>query len=98
MVKSHVCCTFTSCTISDSLDHRAKVRQALASDASWIANYFGKILPMMTRQENSLLVPNGEVNLNQQDLKGLSFTKFLVHLYLIGNPVSIRYNLWYECQ
>lgn len=55
----------------DSLDHRAKVRQALANDASWIANYFGKILPMMSRQENSLLVVNGELNLNQQDLKGV---------------------------
>lgn len=39
----------------DSLSHRAKVRQALASDPEWVGNYFSKILPWMHRQENSLL-------------------------------------------
>ena len=56
--------------ISDSLEHRAQVRQTLASDSSWIANYFSKILPMMTRQENALLQPKGDLQLTQPEMKG----------------------------
>lgn len=56
--------------ISDSLEHRAQVRQTLASDSSWIANYFSKILPMITRQENALLQPKGDLQLTQPEMKG----------------------------
>ncbi|KAK3607379.1 hypothetical protein CHS0354_022539 [Potamilus streckersoni] len=48
---------------ADNLSHRASVRQALAKDPDWIQNYFSKILPLLSRQENSLLrlVPGSDL-------------------------------------
>ena len=40
---------------SDSLGHRASVRQALAKDEKWISSYFSKLLSLLQRQDNSLL-------------------------------------------
>ena len=46
--------------ILDSYDHRAGVRAKLASDADWISQYFGKILPWFQKQDNMTLtaLPN----------------------------------------
>ncbi|KAL3858588.1 hypothetical protein ACJMK2_008860 [Sinanodonta woodiana] len=47
----------------DNLSHRASVRQTLAKDPDWIQNYFSKILPLLSRQQNSLLrlVPGSDL-------------------------------------
>lgn len=93
----------------DSLDHRAQVRQTLANDSSWIANYFSKILPMMTRQENALLQPKGDLLLTQPEMKGVyeleSFRgqsvdrpndKLMGSFTGLVGPLSTEYNLWYH--
>jgi hypothetical protein len=36
----------------DSYVHRAEVRAALAGNQDWFSQYFGKILPMMQKQDN----------------------------------------------
>lgn len=39
----------------DSLSHRASVRQTLGKDEVWQKSYFRKLLPLLQRQDNSLL-------------------------------------------
>ena len=48
---------------SDSLGHRASVRQALAKDEKWISSYLSKLLSLLQRQDNSLvkLVPGSTI-------------------------------------
>ena len=60
----------TLCFISDSLSHRASVRQALAKDETWVKSYFSKLLPLLQRQENSLLRLFPGVKLNDPPYPG----------------------------
>ena len=65
--------------ILDSYDHRAGVRAKLASDADWISQYFGKILPWFQKQDNMTLttLPNMK-NVIYPENKGAYYLKFRV--------------------
>ncbi|XP_062600473.1 protein NipSnap homolog 3A-like [Saccostrea cucullata] len=55
----------------DSLKHRAGVREALAHDPNWLAQYISKIMPMLDRQDNVLLKLTSKGSLVQADSGGV---------------------------
>lgn len=59
---------------TDSLQHRAEVRQKLAGDPAWIGNYFSKILPWLQRQENDVLACLPGTNVIEAPGKGIMST------------------------
>ncbi|XP_065561838.1 protein NipSnap homolog 3A-like isoform X2 [Artemia franciscana] len=74
----------------ESLEQRGEVRTKLANDPRWISDYFSKILPMMSVQENSVcqLYPGTD----------LSFSKSKGSAY---NLVTLRFkahqSAWKKC-
>lgn len=55
----------------DSLEHRAQVRASLAGNSEWIKRYFGKILPWMSGQQNSVVSVIPGITLSNSVEKGV---------------------------